>query len=324
MKNKEQVKRAIQGYYEDTKIKMTYDHSVASSLNRSYSYAENAYQTMISSLLVDTIKNHSIENTTYNINSVLNYFINIHDKKITNDMFSFCLANNMRIGILLSKGVYQGACETLSEEEVNEFKNIYSMYSLLIGKERTGWIMWNVNNEHYHRESIAEHIVGTMILARRFQKEFNIDIDLNKVLVMLLVHETEETVIGDITEFQGISPEEKMRMGQEAVESILCSFPNGNKIVSLTKEFDSKKTKEAKFAYLCDKFECDLQAERYERMGLNHLDHQENNKSYSDERVQKIIQDGAKDVAMIFHVFDQSKIGDNEPFKSGLEYIMKR
>ena len=39
-------------------------------------------------------------------------------------------------------------------------------------------------------------------------------------------------------------------------------------IKSLILEFDERKTEEAKFAYYCDKLECDLQCKLYDEQGL--------------------------------------------------------
>lgn len=93
--------------------------------------------------------------------------------------------------------------------------------------------------------------------------EFKYDIDIYKVIMMLAVHELEETVIGDLTHFE-ISKEEKERIGHEAVENILSTLLAKDEIKSLIYEFDERKTKEAKFAYHCDKLECNLQCKIYE------------------------------------------------------------
>lgn len=75
---------------------------------------------------------------------------------------------------------------------------------------------------------------------------------------MLAIHELGETVIGDLTQFQ-ISREEKERIEHEAVHKILSGLIDGEQIERIFLEFDAHKTAEAKFAYMCDKLECDLQ-----------------------------------------------------------------
>ena len=112
---------------------------------------------------------------------------------------------------------------------------------------------------------------------------------------MLSVHETEEINIGDKTPFDGVSDEEKLKMGKLAVAKTFSSLSKRDMFTMLIDEFNERKTPEAKFAYFCDKMECDLQAKKYsddercsfERVSKNIME---------DERVKKIIANGAKTV----------------------------
>ena len=63
---------------------------------------------------------------------------------------------------------------------------------------RSGWKQWNVPRERL--ESVAEHIFSTCILAIAIESEYHYSIDLSKVLMMLVLHETEEIVIPHILE----------------------------------------------------------------------------------------------------------------------------
>ena len=83
---------------------------------------------------------------------------------------------------------------------------------------RTGWKNWNVNKERI--ESVAEHVYGVQMLAIAMKQEYEYDINLNKVLFMLAIHELGETVIGDLTQFQ-IDPKSKEKIEHEAVHNIL-------------------------------------------------------------------------------------------------------
>jgi putative hydrolase of HD superfamily len=147
-------------------------------------------------------------------------------------------------------------------------KNVIEYYVLcnkLKNVIRTGWVDWNISSERI--ESVAEHIYGTLMLAIAMHSEFKYKLDLTKVLYMLSVHELEEIIIGDLTMFQ-IDREEKKKRGHEAVTKILSRLKNKDEIMNLVLEFDERKTKEAKFAYQCDKLECDLQARIYDLSGF--------------------------------------------------------
>lgn len=78
--------------------------------------------------------------------------------------------------------------------------NYYVLCNKLKNVIRTGWKDWNVHRDRI--ESVAEHIYGVQMLAIAMQSEFEYDIDIEKVIFMLAIHEIGETVIGDLTQFQ--------------------------------------------------------------------------------------------------------------------------
>lgn len=139
--------------------------------------------------------------------------------------------------------------------------DFYKLTNILKTTIRAGWLNWHVKAERL--ESVAEHVYATQMLALAMYSEYKYDLDISKVIYMLAIHELEETIIGDLT-FKDINKEEKEKIGHEAVEKILKNLISGDKIKSLIFEFDEKKTKEALFAYHCDKLECDLQCKLYD------------------------------------------------------------
>ena len=126
---------------------------------------------------------------------------------------------------------------------------------------RTGWKEWSVQGERL--ESVAEHVYSTQMLALAMYSEFDYDLDIKKIIMMLAIHELEETIIGDLTFYQS-TPEEKKRKGHEAITKILAPLASGEKIKEIIYEFDERTTPEAKFAFYCDKLECDLQCKMYD------------------------------------------------------------
>ena len=87
--------------------------------------------------------------------------------------------------------------------------NYYVLCNKLKNVIRTGWKDWNVQRDRI--ESVAEHIYGVQMLAIAMHSEFEYDIDIEKVIFMLAIHEIGETVIGDLTQFQ-ISKQEKNKL----------------------------------------------------------------------------------------------------------------
>lgn len=165
--------------------------------------------------------------------------------------------------------------------------DFYVLTNSLKNVVRTGWLNWHVCSERV--ESVAEHVYGVQMLALAMYSEYKYDIDIKKVLFMLAVHELEETIIGDLT-FKQISSEDKKKIGHEAVEKILSELVSGDEIKELIYEFDEGITKEAKFAYHCDKLECDLQCKLYDEANLVDIKDQlesDNHNKHTFERMKK-------------------------------------
>lgn len=164
--------------------------------------------------------------------------------------------------------------------------NFYVLCNRLKDIIRTGWKNWGV--ERSRVESVAEHVYGTQMLAISMWSEYKYDIDIYKVITMLAVHEMEEIIIGDLTRFE-IDPESKRKLGAEAIEKIFAKLSNAEKLKDLIFEFAERKTPEAKFAYYCDKLECDIQVKLYDEQKCVDLSKQENNKSAENGEVKALL-----------------------------------
>lgn len=131
------------------------------------------------------------------------------------------------------------------EEKLENTLRFYVLATQLKYKVRSGWddTHWNISGKR--RESIAEHIYGTCILAIALDSEFKTDLDLEKVIMMLVLHELGEVLIGDITPFDNIPKEQKVEIEFKAIREVLGDLQKNKVYYDLLKEFDQKKTKEA-------------------------------------------------------------------------------
>jgi putative hydrolase of HD superfamily len=204
-------------------------------------------------------------------------------------------------------------------EKAKKVLEYYVLTNKLKDVIRTGWQNWSVDRARV--ESVAEHVYGVSQLALAMWSEYDYDIDINKVALMIAVHELEETVIGDLTQFQ-ISKEEKNRIGHEAVNRILSELSEGEEIKEIIMEFDERKTKEAKFAYMCDKLECDIQCKLYDEEACVDLAMQEKNKTFYDPNVQKLLNEG-KCWSEMWMEFGRSKYDYDDNFREVSEYAEK-
>lgn len=205
----------------------------------------------------------------------------------------------------------------LKAQKVIEY---YMLCNKLKNLIRTGWIDWHVNKERI--ESVAEHVYSVQMLAIAMS-EFDDykDLDLKKVLMMLALHETEEIIIGDITLFQ-ISKEDKEALGHKAVEEVLQPLANKEALRKLILEFDERKTPEAKFAFFCDKLECDLQSTVYDQENSVDLSNQEGNISFNSKDVQKLLNEG-KSFSEMWLLFSQGRYNYDDNFMAVSNYALK-
>ena len=181
---------------------------------------------------------------------------------------------------------------------------------------RKGWLDWNVQKERL--ESVAEHVYGVQMLAIAMYSEFDYDIDISKVIMMLSVHELEEIYIGDLTLFD-IDKDKKLKIGHEAVEKVLDGLMDKDKIKKLILEFDERKTKEAQFAYFCDKFEADLQSKIYSEENRVDYNKQDNNNSMNDKAVLDLIEKGLS-FGQMWLKFSQERYNYDKNFMKVSQY----
>ena len=202
-----------------------------------------------------------------------------------------------------------------SEQNVIEF---YTLCNKLKDVIRTGWKDWAVKRNRV--ESVAEHIYGVQMLAIAMWSEYKYDIDLKKVLFMLAVHELEEIVIGDLTIFD-IDRKTKKEIGHSAVEKILKNLTSKQEIQDLVFEFDERKSKEAIFAYQCDKLEADIQCKLYDEENCVDLETQENKISDKEKEVKNLLKE-YNSWSKMWLKFGQQKYKYDENFLKVSNYVI--
>jgi len=148
----------------------------------------------------------------------------------------------------------------MKEKDFIEFARIVGKLKRI---PRTGWKVRRVKNS----ESIADHSFRTALLGMVLSDLEKMDTE--KVIRMLLLHDIEESVIGDITAIKKRNMNrEKLKVRQlKAVEKVLSNLPETlrKKYISLWNEMEDCKTEEAKFCKDVDKLEMMIQADDYEQ-----------------------------------------------------------
>ncbi len=149
-----------------------------------------------------------------------------------------------------------------------KFENICKFYATtqkLKTLLRTGWLEWNVKADRL--ESVAEHIYGTQMLALAVHDQFELNLDIEKVIFMLAFHELGENLIGDVTPLDGMPKEIKHKKEREAVAKVLQPLACKKRIYELFLEYDQGNSEEAVFARIVDHFEASMQMKYYQETG---------------------------------------------------------
>ena len=129
-----------------------------------------------------------------------------------------------------------------------------------------------------------------------------------------------EINIGDKTPFDRVSEQEKAEMGKKAVAKTFSILDKKDMFTQLVEEFNERQTPEAKFAYYCDKMECNLQAKKYSDDGRCSFENVSKN-IMEDERVKKIIAGGAKSVGDVFIDYDTYRFADSDIFFPMIHFL---
>ena len=186
----------------------------------------------------------------------------------------------------------------MNTEKIQNIIHFYILASTLKDKIRSGWKVWHIERERV--ESVAEHIYGTCMLAIAIDSEYDFNIDLMKVIKMLVIHELEEIEIKDFTPFDKITNEEKRKMGKIAVEGVLKDLTKKEELIELIEEFENMKSKESIFAKMCDKLESDIQCKLYCEEHCLDVNKNENKLILEDKRIQNLIENGSKTISDFF------------------------
>ena len=232
--------------------------------------------------------------------------------------------NTLQYSDLLKEGIK--IFRPKNSDKYSKYEEIFKFYYLnfkLKNKIRSGWDNkhWNINSERIER--ISEHIIGTIALAIAMDSEFDyneeIDFDRNieidEIIKLLAIHEIGETLIGDITPFDGITPEQKKKMEHKAMIDAVGNLSDKKDLLDSLFDFDEQFSKESRFAHFCDKIEADLQSKFYQDSGLHHsLDDQNNNCVFGSSKVQQMLKDGAQTAFDIWYGWDINIYKDSLAF----------
>ena len=115
------------------------------------------------------------------------------------------------------------------------------------------------------QESVAEHTWRMSLMAILLKDKLDVELDLEKVLKMIIIHDLVEIEAGDVSALDVLrNPSikgDKVNRELQAIENIKSELDGalGAEIYALWHEFEDKKTVEAQFSNALDKLEVQIQ-----------------------------------------------------------------
>lgn len=104
------------------------------------------------------------------------------------------------------------------------------------------------------RENDAEHSWHLALMAVLLSEHVDEEVDLLKVITMVLIHDLVEIDAGDTYAYDEAGKQTQRIREEKAADRIFAMLPKdqGEKFRALWEEFDAYETPEAKFAHVCD------------------------------------------------------------------------
>jgi len=150
---------------------------------------------------------------------------------------------------------------TIKSEKIIEKLEFFSTIAKLKDITRAGWPLHGISNG----ESVADHSFQVATMAMFLADD--IGVDQNKSVLMALIHDIGESIIGDVITERGDSKlqnhTQKQLNERNAMRLVLNKAGMGE-FLDLFDELVANETPEAQFVKQLDKLEMAIQAQRYE------------------------------------------------------------
>ena len=125
---------------------------------------------------------------------------------------------------------------------------------------RAGWLRIGVSQP----ESVAGHSWGVAWLTLLLLPD---SMNRERALSYAVIHDIPEVRIGDLTPYDGVAAEEKVRRERAAMTALCAKLPRGDHLVGLWETYTQQTDEEARFVRQLDRLDMALQAVVYAQDG---------------------------------------------------------
>ncbi|MEF2175347.1 MAG: HD domain-containing protein [Candidatus Absconditabacteria bacterium] len=154
-----------------------------------------------------------------------------------------------------------GTIESIKDSNSIQYYQLYEAIFKLKNLYRQGRLKRGIDEKEC--ESVADHSFGVSLLSYIISKEHCNNLDHNKVIILGLIHDLAESIVGDFTPGE-ILESEKVTLELEGIRKILKGNKLEKEIIDYFEELIYLKSDEAKFVMDIDKVEMCYQAKLYE------------------------------------------------------------
>lgn len=150
---------------------------------------------------------------------------------------------------------------TASNKKISQTLELFSTISKLKDIKRAGWALHGIQNG----ESVADHSFQVAIMAMSLAHKVGVDQD--RSVLMALLHDIGESVIGDvITERGGSKLRNHVQKHQDERNAVrlILNKAEMDEYLGIFDEYVAGETPEAQFVRQLDKLEMAIQARKYE------------------------------------------------------------
>lgn len=158
--------------------------------------------------------------------------------------------------------------ETLDNES-EIINRLYSNFKKLSETPRISHMLY-LEPYYFYKgfENVLEHIYGTLLLALGIKSEYNYYLNYNKLYSTLLIHETDEIIIGDSPCEINTRSSELSDESREAISEILKELKKEKEYITQMIEYKRRSDITMEYASLINKLEYLLQTKIYEIKGM--------------------------------------------------------
>ncbi len=136
-------------------------------------------------------------------------------------------------------------------KDYKKLVRLYMLFDILSDTERTGPILWHI--ERKRLEDVKDHICDLIIMLRIMKTELPFYLNYDKMIDYILCHDLPEAITGDITQFEGVSKEERDRVTKIAEDYLRDFFGDVIDFGTIFEEYHNRDNLEAKVVHMLDR-----------------------------------------------------------------------